>query len=248
MKSKESKTRKRSLFGGEDVNEGKRSNQEDRKLAQKMYGDDVSWFRGAMIGKGSFGCVFVANLKNLKSRYSLYPPIMAVKSADVSASCSIQKEKEVMDNIHSCRNIIKCFGEEVMTGERGQMVYNLLLEYGSDGNLADLIKKGKGLPELDVRRYARSIPRGLSHIHKRGYVHCDLKPQNVMLVANYEGRNGDFVAKIGDFGLAKRVKQMKKDSYGSCWRGTPMYLSPEVVIDGVQEQPANIWAFRVYPV
>ncbi|KAI3761470.1 hypothetical protein L1987_51887 [Smallanthus sonchifolius] len=239
MKSKESKTRKRSLFGGEDVNEGKRSKQEDLKLAQKMYGDGVSWFRGAMIGKGSFGRVFVANLKNLKSRYSLYPPIMAVKSADVSASGSIQKEKEVMDNICGCGNIIKCFGEEVTTGESGQMVYNLLLEYGSGGNLADLIKNnGKGLPELDVRRYARSILHGLSHIHKRGYVHCDLKPQNVMLVTNYEG---DFVAKIGDFGLAKRVKQMR-DSYG-CWRGTPMYLSPEVVIDGVQEQPADIWAF-----
>ncbi|XP_076886345.1 mitogen-activated protein kinase kinase kinase 20-like [Bidens hawaiensis] len=229
----ESKKMKRRLFGGEHVHEGKKSKQEDWK---KMYGDGVSWFRGAMIGKGSFGRVFVANVK---SRYSLYPPIMAVKSADVSASGSIQKEKEVLDNIRGCSNVIRCFGEEVTIGDQGQMVYNLLLEYGSGGTLADLIKKsnGVGLPELDARRHARSILRGLSHVHKRGFVHCDLKPENVLLVA---GKTGGFIAKIGDFGLAKRTKRAKKNSFG--W-GTPMYLSPEALINGVQEQPADIWAF-----
>ncbi|KAI3727131.1 hypothetical protein L1987_66940 [Smallanthus sonchifolius] len=239
MNSKQSQTKKRSLFDGEDVYEVKRSKQEDWKL---WYGDGVAWFRGAMIGKGSFGCVFIANLKNLKSRYSSYPPIMAVKSAEVSASGSIQKEKEVMDNIRGCPNVIRCFGEETTNGENGQMVYNLLLEYGSGGTLAHLIRNsnGKGLPEIDVRRYARSILRGLSHIHKLGYVHCDLKPENVLLVSNC--RNGGFVAKIGDLGLAKRVNRVKKNKLGPYWRGTPMYLSPEAVINGVQEQPADIWA------
>ncbi|KAL8250255.1 hypothetical protein R6Q59_033948 [Mikania micrantha] len=242
MKSKDLKTNKRSLFDGANVNEVKRSKHDDWKLAHRRYGDGVAWFRGAMIGKGSFGCVFIANLKNPRSRYSSYPSIMAVKSAEVSASGSIQKEKEVMDNIRGCPNVIKCFGEETTIGENGQMVYNLLLEYGSGGTLAHLIKNsnGKGLPESDVRRYAGSIVHGLSHIHKRGYVHCDLKPENVLLVSNCN--NGDFIAKIGDLGLAKRVNHIKKNRLGPCWRGTPMYLSPEAVINGVQEQPADIWA------
>ncbi|KAK9048637.1 hypothetical protein SSX86_032397 [Deinandra increscens subsp. villosa] len=232
-------TNKRSLIDSENVYEVKRSKHED----WKTYGDGVAWFRGAIIGKGSFGRVFIANLKNPKSRYSSYPPIMAVKSAEVSASGSIQKEKEVMDNIRGCPNVIKCFGEETTNGDNGQMVYNLLLEYGSSGTLADLIRNSSaGLPELDVKRHTRSIVHGLSHIHKRGYVHCDLKPENVLLVNN--SRNGDFIAKIGDLGLAKRVNvnHMKKNKLGPYWRGTPMYLSPEAVINGVQEQPADIWA------
>ncbi|KVI06106.1 hypothetical protein Ccrd_015552 [Cynara cardunculus var. scolymus] len=236
----EAKTKKRSLLVGDTIYEDnqKRSKQEDVKVG---YGDGVSWFRGAIIGKGSFGCVFLGNLKNPKSKYNSYPPIMAVKSAEVSVSGSIQKEKEVMDNIRGCCNVIKCFGEEITNGENGQMVYNLLLEYGSGGTLADLIKKssGKGLPELDVRCYARSILRGLRHIHKQGYVHCDLKPDNVLLVSN--SRDGCFNAKIGDFGLAKRANQ-KKNKLGLNWRGTPMYLSPEAVNYGVQEPPADIWA------
>lgn len=239
------KTNKRSLIDADYVNEdNKKSKQEDFKIVQKnMYGDGVAWFRGEIIGKGSYGCVFIGNLKNPNYRYSLYPPIMAVKSAEVSVSYSIQKEKQVMDNIRGCPNVIKCYGEEITNGENRQMVYNLLLEYASGGTLADLIKKsnGKGLPEFEVKHYARSILHGLRYIHEKGYVHCDLKPENVLLVESSR-RNGGLIAKIGDLGLAKRVKQVKKRNVGPYWRGTPRYLSPEAVNSGVQGPPADIWA------
>ncbi|XP_024971357.1 mitogen-activated protein kinase kinase kinase 17-like [Cynara cardunculus var. scolymus] len=227
--------KKRSLITDEN------SERKRRKQEHSNYGDGMAWFRGSLIGKGCFGSVFLANLKKPKSRYSSYPPIMAVKSAEVSVSSSIQKEREVLNNIRGCRNVIRCFGEEITTGENGQMVYNLLLEYGSGGTLADLIKKsdGNGLPEFDARRHTRSILRGLRHIHHCGYVHCDLKPENILLVAS--SVDGGFTAKIGDLGLAKRAKQSKKSKSVSYWRGTPMYFSPEVVIDGVQEPPSDIW-------
>ncbi|KAI3822510.1 hypothetical protein L1987_10100 [Smallanthus sonchifolius] len=50
------------------------------------------------------------------------------------------------------------------------MVYNLLLEYGSGGTLADLIRKSSrnGLLESDVKRHTRSILSGLRHIHRSG--------------------------------------------------------------------------------
>ncbi|KAI7985239.1 Mitogen-activated protein kinase kinase kinase 18 [Camellia lanceoleosa] len=51
---------------------------------------------------------------------------------------------------------------------------------------------GCGLPESDVRYYARSILRGLNRIHQCGYVHCDLKPENVLLVPNTTGSGTKF--------------------------------------------------------
>ncbi|GJU33957.1 mitogen-activated protein kinase kinase kinase 17-like protein [Tanacetum coccineum] len=191
--------------------------------------------------KASYGFVFVANMK-AQSRYSLYPSIMAVKSAEVSVSAAIQKEKEVMDNICGSAYVIKCFGEEI-TLENNQMVYNLLFEFASGGTLADVIEMshGKGLFEVDVKRYARSILKGLRHVHKRGYVHCDLKPENILIVPNKI--SDSFIAKVGDLGLAKRVKQIKKKDPGRYWRGNPLYFSPEAVISGVQKPPADIWAF-----
>ncbi|KAK4395429.1 Mitogen-activated protein kinase kinase kinase [Sesamum angolense] len=209
------------------------------------YGDGAAWIRGSMIGKGGFGCVYLATLRNPRSKYSCLPPVMAVKSAEVSVSGSIQKEREVLSNLKGCCNIIRCFGEETTVGDNGVMVYNLLLEYGSGGTLADRIKKsgGDGLPEFEVRVYAKSILRGLNYIHGNGYVHCDLKPDNILLVRN-AGRegSGEFRAKIGDFGLAKRAKQSKKRKLEAYWRGTPMYLSPEAVIDNVQDAPCDVWA------
>ncbi|PWA95792.1 protein kinase superfamily protein [Artemisia annua] len=148
-----------------------------------------------------------------------------------------------MDDIRGSPYVIKCYGDEITKGENNKMAYNLLLEYASGGTLADLIKKshGKGLVENDVKRYARSILKGLSHIHKREYVHCDLKPDNVLLVANKS--NDGYIAKIGDMGLAKRVEQSEKNDSGRYWRGNPLYFSPEAVVKGVQKQAADIWAF-----
>ncbi|CAH9139813.1 unnamed protein product [Cuscuta epithymum] len=212
---------------------------------RRSYGDGVAWRRGAMLGKGSSGCVFMATLKKPRSKYSYYPSVMAVKSAEVSDSGSIQKEREVLDKIKGNPYVIRSFGEETTTGENGDMVYNLLLEYGSGGTLAERIKRSgeKGLPELEIRFHTRSLLRGLNHIHMIGYVHCDLKPDNILLLpSSTVGSGVQFRAKIGDFGLAKRAKQSKKRRLEPYWRGTPIYLSPEVVKDGVQEEPSDIWA------
>lgn len=216
-------------------------------MVDKKYGDGITWNRGAMLGKGSFGSVYLATLKKPRSKYGWLPSVMAVKSAEVSVSGSIQKEREVLSNVKGCPNIIQCFGEETTTGDNGVMVYNLLLEYGSGGTLAEKIRKSgdKGLPELEVKSYTRSILKGLSYIHEIGYVHCDLKPDNILLVPKNDSDGcAEFRAKIGDFGLAKRVAKQcnKKRKLEPYWRGTPMYLSPEVVGDGVQELPSDVWA------
>ncbi|XP_021834545.1 serine/threonine-protein kinase ppk21-like [Prunus avium] len=86
------------------------------------------------------------------------------------------------------------------------------------------VSKGHKLPEYDVRRYTRSILEG---IHKCDYDHCDLKPDNILLVRTTTTSSGgtSFVAKIADFGLAKKPKE----NY-SRWRNTPRYLSPQAFI------------------
>jgi serine/threonine protein kinase len=90
---------------------------------------------------------------------------------------------------------------------------------------------GDRIPEQHIRRYTRSIVEGLDHIHRNGFVHCDIKLQNILVF-----NDGDI--KIADFGLAKKTGQ--KQSF-EC-RGTPLFMSPESVKDGEYESPADIWA------
>ncbi|XP_042031983.1 mitogen-activated protein kinase kinase kinase 20-like [Salvia splendens] len=217
---------------------------EGEEEALNSYGDGIAWVRSSMIGRGSFGRVYLATLRNPSSKCSSLPPVMAVKSAEVSSSASLQKEREVYSNLQRNPYIIQCYGDEITFGSSGTMAFNLMLEYGSGGTLSRRIKEsgGNGLGELESKLHTRSILRGLKHIHELGFVHCDLKPDNILLVP-IRGKGFGIRAKIGDLGLARRVSISKKRKLGvCCWEGTPMYLSPEAVTDHVQEAPSDVWA------
>ncbi|KAL0015337.1 hypothetical protein SO802_002406 [Lithocarpus litseifolius] len=69
---------------------------------------------------------------------------MAVKSTKISVSATLQKEKEVFDNVQSYLFVIHYFGEDSTVEDNGDMVYNLLLEYASGGSLRDLVHNSGG--------------------------------------------------------------------------------------------------------
>ncbi|XP_050235031.1 mitogen-activated protein kinase kinase kinase 20-like [Mercurialis annua] len=231
---------KRKLF---DLNTIMEEEEEEEEIQfGSVCNNGVSWLRGSLLGKGGFGSVYIAKLKKLDLN-TMYRPIMAVKSAGGCDSSSLQKEKEIYDNLNDCPYILQCFGEETTTDQYGNMFYNILLEYASGGTLDSLIKQsgGCGLPESDVKRYTRFILKGIDYIHSHGYVHCDLKPENVLLGSNDGSVDGKFVPKIGDFGLAKKIVRNRK--FGdSDIGGTALYMAPETVTDGIQETPSDIWS------
>ncbi|WCJ40355.1 Protein kinase superfamily protein [Euphorbia peplus] len=210
-------------------------------------GDGVAWIRGHLLGKGGFGSVYVAESKNISNSHGYFPNLMAIKSAEISASSSLQKEKEVFHDLGFHPSIISCYGDETTTSTSGHTIYNILLEFAQGGTLSERIHQrygGSGMPESDVRRYTRCLLKGIDYIHRHGYVHCDLKPDNVLLVRD-DDNFGSFVPKIGDFGLAKGCaksssKRMKYDP--NYVVGTALYMAPESVIDGIQERPSDIWA------
>ncbi|WOH10117.1 hypothetical protein DCAR_0729579 [Daucus carota subsp. sativus] len=188
----------------------------------------MNWARGERIGHGSFGQVNLA-----VSTSHEFASLMAVKSCSLLHSATLVNEKLILEELSECPEIIHCFGDNV-SQENGVKLYNVLLEYASGGSLANKIKNSV-FSECEVQRYSRDILKGLYYVHKNGYVHCDMKLQNVLLVEV----GGNYVAKIADFGLAKRGGNLE----AKCeLRGTLMYMSPEMVAGGEQESAADIWA------
>ncbi|KAL5556994.1 hypothetical protein UlMin_039230 [Ulmus minor] len=193
----------------------------------------MDWVRGEEIGRGSFATISRA----LPRKGSIeFPSLMVVKSSEASCSASLKNEKQVLDRIGTCPQIVRCFRED-FSHENGVNLHNLLFEFASGGCLADQVKKHGGrLPESEIRRYTRSVLRGISFVHSRGFVHCDVKLQNILLFDNG-------VAKIADFGLSKEAGEIEAEEEKRCeLRGTPLYMSPESVKDGEFESPADIWA------
>ncbi|THG01758.1 hypothetical protein TEA_008995 [Camellia sinensis var. sinensis] len=155
---------------------------------------------------------------------------MAVKTCGSSHSALLDHEKSILQQLKDCPQIIECFGGD-FSFENGEKLYNLFLEYAMGGSLADKLKNFGHwrLLESEVRRHTESILQGLQCIHENGFVHCDLKLQNVLLCQND-------VAKIADFGLTNKSGEK---IVGFELRGTPMYMPPETVVAGQQEAAAD---------
>ncbi|KAK7386438.1 hypothetical protein VNO78_26662 [Psophocarpus tetragonolobus] len=189
----------------------------------------MDWVRGDAVGRGSFATVSLAIPTSSPTQF---PSLTAVKSSQAQTSSWLKNEKHVLDRLGSCPRIIRCFGDD-NTFENGVHYYNLFLEYAAGGSLADELKNyGGRIPEPQVRLYTRSIVEGLNHVHQSGFVHCDIKLQNILVFE-------DGQIKIADFGLAKEAGEKQRKS--EC-RGTPMFMSPEQVIDGECDSAADIWA------
>ena len=85
------------------------------------------------------------------------------------------------------------------------------------GNLADQIYSGCPIPYEKVYSIGADITEGLNYLHEFGIVHCDLKPQNVLLDA--ENR-----AYLCDFGNARFQGHQTREL-----GGTLAYTAPEML-------------------
>ena len=72
-------------------------------------------------------------------------------------------------------------------------------------------------------------------MHKQGVVHCDVKPANILISAQW-------VAKVADFGHSWEINQ-DPDTKDGQFRGTPPYMAPEVVISAVYDATVDVWSY-----
>ncbi|KAI5656447.1 hypothetical protein M9H77_25240 [Catharanthus roseus] len=204
------------------------------------------WIRGKLLGKGSFGFVSLATFINgaaadheeeLDNDDNDNGVVLAVKSAEFSYSKELQKERELFAELDGNPYVIRCFGADV-TEEDGVILYNIFLEYASGGSLRNYIHT-EALNLDDIKWITKSLLLGLREIHSKGIVHCDIKPDNILLVLNEE--RGNYLVKIADLGLAIRMKD-RKGKTSSELRGTSIYMAPESFLKGEYSYGVDIWA------
>ncbi len=118
-------------------------------------------------------------------------------------------------------------------GEQDGMPY-IVMALLTGGSLADLIHQRGGLPLPDVVRYVQQISNGLEYAHKKGIIHRDFKPSNVLL--DEEGN-----AYLADFGIAK-ITESTAQLTGSGMVGTPAYMAPEMAKRGGVTTLVDVYA------
>ncbi|KAF7126691.1 hypothetical protein RHSIM_Rhsim11G0033400 [Rhododendron simsii] len=211
------------------------------------------WKISRPLGRGSFGFVSLAvsQPNDDESKLDL-PSLVAIKSAEVFQLHPFQKECDFHAKLHDYPHILRCFGNFI-SEKNGFLVYNMILEYASGGSLADRIRcsGGGGLPDYEVRWYTKGLLKGLNHMHKLGYVHCDIKPHNILLVGgssclSFNTRRRRLrleTVKIADFGQTKKAGKMETDGQqDNGRRGSPLFMAPESVLRQEYEPWSDIWA------
>lgn len=155
------------------------------------------------------------------------------------------KEFEFLYNVHHpC--ICTAYGintSETIKNELNQEVTTvaLFLEY-LEYSLSDCLNK-KILTNSMKARIVVEICHGMSHIHKLGWIHRDLKIENIML-------SSLFKAKIVDFGLV-RMNEYLSSSYSltkssmSKGVGTISYMSPEMMNEDPYDSSTDVYSFGI---
>ena len=120
-------------------------------------------------------------------------------------------------------------------GEAGNLPY-IAMELVEGENLEQVIARRAVLPITLKLVYAMQACRAFDYAHKRGIVHRDIKPGNVML-----GKDG--TVKVVDFGIA-RVMETSRTQTGMLI-GTFAYMSPEQYHGEHADERSDIWSFGV---
>jgi len=120
--------------------------------------------------------------------------------------------------------------------------FYFVMELCEGGSVGDLMARNGGKLTLSqASPIMMQALDGLAHAHRNGFVHRDLKPQNILLDRSADG----WTAKIADFGLAKSFQQagFSGMTMTGHYCGTPYFMPREQVIHFKHVKPtSDIWS------
>lgn len=194
---------------------------------------------GEKMGEGGNGRVFSIKMRGTGTEKAL----KIVKLKPYKTMKSQAKEITIHMDIPHHENIL----EIQAVYQVGNELF-IVLPLMSGGSLAStlnprnlsLIKEARvcKLGEPEIALVARQILSGLAHMHKNGFIHRDLKLDNVLW--DKEG-----TIKIADFGHSIRLRLDQEVPAGNHWFGTSYWRAPELVGGTEYDSSVDIWAFGI---
>jgi len=184
------------------------------------------------LGGGSFSEVFKAKekstgefvaIKVLKKKYTKWEDCLELRECK-----SLQKLNKASTISPGINHIIK-LKQIIFIKESGTL--NLVFEY-CEKDLYELMKSNKKMSETQIRAIMHQTLLGLSYMHKYGFFHRDMKPENLLLLNE--------VIKIADFGLAREIRSVPPYTE---YVSTRYYRAPECILKSTHyNSPIDIWA------
>jgi len=168
------------------------------------------------LGAGGLGEVYLCQdahsgtsvaLKRLKSTQDIPPAILE----------QTQREARILSELKH-RNIIRIY--DFGMDSKG---FYFALEYVEGPSLSDVLR-GSILDQSTFVKFAGQCLEGLGAAHRKGLLHLDIKPANIML---HHFPGDEFTVKILDFGVAKLIEEVRHTGQDEETFGSIYYIAPE---------------------
>nr|POE90654.1 protein kinase byr2 [Quercus suber] len=222
--------------------------EEDEELMQhleKDSWDDLKYMKGAMIGQGSFGTVFLA-------LHAVTAELMAVKQVEMPSSNGTAMDAKKNNMIEALKHEISLLRDlqhpnivRYLGSNSDETHLNIFLEYVAGGSVATMLVNYGSLPEGLISNFVRQILQGLNFLHSRDIIHRDIKGANILV-------DNKGSVKISDFGISKRVEAStllhpqasgpKRGAPRVSLQGSVFWMAPEVVRQTAYTKKADIWS------
>lgn len=178
------------------------------------------------LGRGAMGVVYRAYDTNLERDVAIKSLARELRSHPDALRMFQQEAKALAQMNHG--NIVSVF-DQVNTGDETYLIMEFV-----DGRTLDDILRDRGIfPWMEAAAMIDNICAGLAYAHGRSVIHRDIKPANIFV-------GKDRSVKLGDFGLARVVREMsiRKTEI----RGTPLYMAPEQITGRDIDARADLYA------
>lgn len=231
----------------QDVNQALTEDGEDadEELQSFLAGeswDDSKWMKGALIGQGSFGCVYLA-------LHAVTGELLAVKQVETpSPGANSQSESRKKSMIEALKREISLLRElrhpnivQYLGCGSSAEYLNIFLEYVPGGSVQTMLNSYGALREPLVRSFVRQILNGLSYLHNRDIIHRDIKGANILV-------DNKGTIKISDFGISKKLEATNilnganNNKHRPSLQGSVFWMAPEVVKQTSYTRKADIWS------
>ncbi|KAE8650997.1 putative receptor protein kinase ZmPK1 [Cucumis sativus] len=184
-----------------------------------------------VIGKGGFGTVYRGELDDGR--------IVAVKRLEgiLQGDAEFWAEVSIIGKINH-KNLVKLWG---FCAEEKHKI--LVYEFVKNGSLDKLLFSNNSSQPLGLeQRYEIAVgtAKGLAYLHEEcleWVLHCDVKPQNILLDEELE-------PKVADFGMSKLFKEIDENGFSRV-RGTRGYLAPEWMMDQKIDAKADVYSYGI---
>jgi len=187
---------------------------DERRTSGGLIGREIAGHRiTERLGRGGMGTVYKAiqlsmeravAIKFLASEFVCDPKFVELFECEARSAGRL-----------SHKNIVEVFD----TGRCHGLCY-YTMEFMPFGNIRDQIAGGQKLPLVNVLPMMVDVARGLIYAEKKGIVHRDIKPDNLMI--GYDG-----IVKIGDLGIAKLLHDAPAVAQADGVFGSAHFIAPE---------------------